>query len=134
MKHLRCVVPVRHCHDLVADRALERNWEYSEVPREKSTGHNEEGREQCEGYIAYEACGPARLSSRRLALLRYSVAVACVAVGVLLALWLQPVLDPETLLLVAVLLAAWFGGFRPALLASLLATLAVALLLHASDP
>jgi PAS domain S-box-containing protein len=62
----------------------------------------------------------------RLTLLGYGVAVVSVAAGLLLARWLQPALDPELPLLVAVLIAAWFGGFRPALLASLLGTLAVA--------
>jgi PAS domain S-box-containing protein len=61
----------------------------------------------------------------QLTLLRYSGAIAGVAVGVVLARLLQPVLDAETLLLVVVLVVARFGGFWPALLASLLATLAV---------
>ena len=58
-------------------------------------------------------------------LLRYSGAVACVAAGVLLALWLQPALDPEMPLLLAVLIAAWFAGLGPALLATVLGTMAV---------
>ena len=58
-------------------------------------------------------------------LLRYLGAVACVAAGVLLALWLQPALDPEMPLLLAVLMAAWFAGFGPALLATLLGAMAV---------
>jgi PAS domain S-box-containing protein len=57
--------------------------------------------------------------------LRYGLAIASVAVGVLLALWLQPLLDAETLLLVAVLVAARFSGLLPGLLACVLATLAL---------
>jgi signal transduction histidine kinase len=48
-----------------------------------------------------------------------------VAVGVGLAWWLQPVLDPSVMLLMSVLVAAWFSGFWPAMFASVLATLAV---------
>ena len=65
------------------------------------------------------------LHGGRPRLLRYSIAVAGVAVGLLLAVLLQAVLDPETLLLAAALLAAWSCGLWPALLASVLATLAV---------
>ena len=74
-----------------------------------------------QGYVARHAPQP----RGQLTLLRYGVAVACVAVGLLSALWLQPALDPEMPLLIAVLIAAWFGGLWPALLATLLATLAV---------
>lgn len=56
---------------------------------------------------------------------RYGLAVVCVAAGVVLSRLLQPVLDATVLLLAAVLIAAWFGGARPALLASILATLAL---------
>jgi PAS domain S-box-containing protein len=56
---------------------------------------------------------------------RYLGAVLAVAVGVGLAWWLQPVLDPSVLLLMAVLVAAWFSGFWPAMFASVLATLAI---------
>jgi signal transduction histidine kinase len=57
--------------------------------------------------------------------LRYGLAVLCVAVALFLALSLQSVLDPETLLLGGVLAAAWFAGLWPGLFASLVATLAV---------
>src|SRR5690349_16824833 len=57
--------------------------------------------------------------------LRYSLAVLCVGVALLLAVWLQSVLDPETLLLGGVLAAAWFAGLWPGLFASLVATVAV---------
>jgi PAS domain S-box-containing protein len=60
-----------------------------------------------------------------LTLLRYGVAVSCVVVGLTLARWLQSVLEPETLLLASILIAAWFAGFWPALGASLVATLTV---------
>jgi PAS domain S-box-containing protein len=62
---------------------------------------------------------------RRSGLPGYAGAVASVSIGVVVALRLQPALDPEAPLLVAVLVTAWFGGFRPALLATLLGTLAV---------
>jgi PAS domain S-box-containing protein len=61
----------------------------------------------------------------RSALVRYGVSVACVAIGLFLALWLDPVLDPEALLFVAVLVAARFGGLGPGLLAALLGALSV---------
>jgi PAS domain S-box-containing protein len=52
---------------------------------------------------------------------------ACLGVGlaVYLADWLQPVLDPSVVLLVSVVLVAWFGGFWPAMLVSAFATLAL---------
>jgi two-component system, NarL family, sensor kinase len=61
----------------------------------------------------------------RRAIFRYGLAVACVAAGVFLAEVLRPVLDAAVLLLAAVLIAAWFSGLWPALLASILATLAL---------
>lgn len=61
----------------------------------------------------------------RLTARRGAVALAAVAGGVLVALWVQPVLDGETLLLVAVLAAARFGGLGSGLLACLLAALAL---------
>ena len=64
-------------------------------------------------------------SAAQPAALRYGLAVSCVAGGVLLALLLRSVLDASVLLLVAVLLAAWFGSLWPALVASVLATLAL---------
>ena len=61
----------------------------------------------------------------RFAALRYGVAVACVAVSVVVALSLRPlVLAAAQLLLVAVLVTGWLCGLRPALLAWALATLA----------
>ena len=73
------------------------------------------------GYIAQQILGhPARL-----AFIRYTGALLAVALGVLLALWLHPLLDASVVLLVAILVAAWFSGFWPALLGSLLATLAL---------
>ena len=61
----------------------------------------------------------------RHAVFRYGLAVVCVVAGVLLSLLLRPVLDATVLLLAAVLSAAWFSGLWPALLASILATLAL---------
>jgi PAS domain S-box-containing protein len=73
------------------------------------------------GYIAQQAPGhPARLT-----VIRYAGALSAVAVGGLLAFSLQSVLDPSVVLLVAILVAAWFSGFWPALFASVLATLAL---------
>ena len=42
-----------------------------------------------------------------------------------MALWVQPLLDPSVVLLVAVVVAAWFSGLWPAMFASALATLAL---------
>src|SRR5919197_5500033 len=72
-------------------------------------------------YIAQPTLHPAP----RLTAMRYVGAVPAVAVGVLLALWLQPVLDAAVVLLMSIVIAAWFSGFWPALLASLLATMAL---------
>jgi PAS domain S-box-containing protein len=61
----------------------------------------------------------------RYALVRYGVAVFCVAVTVGVGLWLRPVvLAGAQLLLLAVLVTGWISGLRPALLAWALATLA----------
>ena len=71
------------------------------------------------GYIGQGELGhPARL-----AIIRYAGALLAVVVGALLAFWLQSVLDASVVLLVAIMAAAWFSGFLPALLASVLATL-----------
>ena len=61
----------------------------------------------------------------RLTLRGGAVALGAVAGGVLVALWVQPLLDGETLLLIAVLVAARFGGVGSGLLACLVATLAL---------
>jgi signal transduction histidine kinase len=58
----------------------------------------------------------------RMRLAGYAGAVAAVAVGALLALWLRPVVDPTVVFLTAVSIVAWFGGLRPALLTAVLAT------------
>src|SRR6267378_6325224 len=61
----------------------------------------------------------------RFAVVRYGVAVFCVAVAVIVALWLRPVvLAAAQLLFVAVLITGWVSGLRPALVAWMLATLA----------
>jgi PAS domain S-box-containing protein len=60
-----------------------------------------------------------------MTVLRYAVAVFAVAGGVVLSGWLESLLDPMVPLLVTVLLAAWFSGLWPALVASVLATLAI---------
>ena len=56
---------------------------------------------------------------------RYSGALLAVLVAVLLGLWLEPVLDATVLLLMALLAAAWFSGLWPALVASVVATIAL---------
>src|SRR5919108_3852919 len=56
---------------------------------------------------------------------KYGGAILFVVLGVLLALWLQPLVDATVVLLAAVLLAAWVSGLWPALLTSVLATLAL---------
>lgn len=58
-------------------------------------------------------------------IVRYAAAISCVAAGLLVAAWTEPVLHATTLLLAAVVIAAWFGGMGPGLVASALATLAV---------
>src|SRR5256714_4554031 len=63
----------------------------------------------------------------QFAIVRYGVAVFCVAVTVIMALWLRPVVVAAAqLLLVAVLITGWVSGLRPALVAWVLATLAFA--------
>ncbi len=56
---------------------------------------------------------------------RYLGALLAVAIGVGLALWLDPVVDATVVLLMAVLATAWFAGLGPALLASVAGTLAL---------
>jgi PAS domain S-box-containing protein len=58
-------------------------------------------------------------------LARYGGAVVAVAGAVVLALWLHPLLDAAVILLVAVAVVAWCWGPWPALVASLLSTLAL---------
>jgi PAS domain S-box-containing protein len=72
------------------------------------------------GYIAQRA-----RSGRRLTGVRYAGALVGVALGVVLGLWLQSLIDPAVLFLTVVLSVAWFSGLWPALLTSLLATLAL---------
>jgi PAS domain S-box-containing protein len=74
------------------------------------------------GYIAQRTVGGANVL---LAVVRYAGALLAVALGVLGGLSLQPVVDGTVMLLMAVLVAAWFSGLWPALVASLAATLAI---------
>jgi len=63
----------------------------------------------------------------RSAIVRYGIAVLCVTVAVILALWLRPVtLVGGQLSLIAILITGWVCGLRPALVAWVLATLAFA--------
>jgi len=61
----------------------------------------------------------------------YAVAIAAVAVALGLTLLVRPLaeLSPFALLFAAVMVSAWYGGLRPGLLASALATLASAAVL-----
>jgi signal transduction histidine kinase len=59
-----------------------------------------------------------------LVAVRFAGALLLVAAGVAVARALPPIFDPTVLLLMAVVLAAWFSGLWPALLASVVATLA----------
>src|SRR5436190_8635080 len=58
-------------------------------------------------------------------LARYGGTVLAILVGVRIAFWLQAVLDASVVLLIAILAAAWFAGFWPAVLGSAMATLAI---------
>ncbi len=73
-----------------------------------------------DGHIAERAPDP----PVRPAAQRYAAAVAWVGAGVLTSLWMQGVMDDTVALLIAVLMAAWFNGLWPALLASFLAVVA----------
>src|SRR6185503_3141739 len=95
------------------------NWEYSEVRRRNLPGTIGEGR-QMDGHIAERSPDP----PLRPAAQRYAAAVAWVGAGLLTSLWMQGVMDDTVPLLIAVLMAAWFNGLWPALLASLLAVVA----------
>src|SRR5262245_27179388 len=64
-------------------------------------------------------------SSWRFPAVRYAVAVAIIGAAVVVADWVQLLIDADVLLLVVVVLAAWFSGLRPALVAAVLATLAL---------
>ena len=70
-----------------------------------------------------------RVSSQRMLdlLLRYGLAVASVGLALLITHLLMPVLSATTspLFFAAVLFAAWYGGFGPGILASVLSTLAL---------
>jgi PAS domain S-box-containing protein len=67
----------------------------------------------------------------------YSIAVAAVAVAILVRWLLNPVLGhrlPFNTLFAAVAIAVWFGGWRPALLATVLGYLAAELLFIETEP
>ena len=71
------------------------------------------------GYVGQRILGhPARLEA-----IRYAGALLAVVAGTVVASGLRSVLDPSIVLLTAILVASWFSGFWPALLASVLATL-----------
>jgi PAS domain S-box-containing protein len=72
------------------------------------------------GYIAQRG-----FSGRQLAAVRYAGALVAVVLGLVLGRWLQTLVDPAVLFLTAVLIVAWFSGLWPALLTSVLATLAL---------
>jgi PAS domain S-box-containing protein len=69
--------------------------------------------------------------------LQYAVAVGSVAVATVVRLLLDPFLGtrfPVFTLLIAVLIAAWFGGLRPAILATVLAVAVAVSVLIRPDP
>src|SRR5262245_26806699 len=55
----------------------------------------------------------------------YAIGVGIVGLGVLIAVWARSLVYPSTLVLAAVVIAAWFGGMGPGLLAALVATVAI---------
>jgi PAS domain S-box-containing protein len=63
--------------------------------------------------------------SPRTTVVRYAGAILTVAVAVFVAASLESLLDPTVVFLIAVVIAAWFSGLWPALLASLLSTVAL---------
>lgn len=56
---------------------------------------------------------------------KFAGAVLAVAVGVLLGVWLVPLVDASVVMLLTVMIAAWFWGLWPAILASVVATWAL---------
>src|SRR5262249_40378567 len=71
----------------------------------------------------------------RAVALRYALAPVCVLLAALLYLSpAQPVVSPAGPFLVAVLVAAWFGGAGPGFFAAVLATLAVPHVVTVSYP
>ena len=58
-------------------------------------------------------------------IVRYAGALLAVVVAVSMGLWLEPIVDATVLMLIALLAAAWFSGLWPALLASVVATVAL---------
>src|SRR6185436_12412426 len=73
------------------------------------------------------ASEPTRATARSVVAITatYVGALLGVAFAVFVADWLQPLLDPSVVLLVSVVIVAWFGGFWQAMFASALATLAL---------
>ena len=71
----------------------------------------------------------------RTALKRYGVAIAAIALSALLRLWAEATLGPSgfSLMLAAVVVAAWYGGLGPSLVALTL-SLAVSSWLFKSEP
>jgi K+-sensing histidine kinase KdpD len=73
------------------------------------------------GYIAQQVSA----GTNSLTAVRYAGALLAVAICVLLGLWLEPLIEPTVLLLMTVLVAAWFSGLWPSLLASFIASFAL---------
>jgi signal transduction histidine kinase len=55
----------------------------------------------------------------------YATGIGIVAGGVLLAVWAQSLVYPSTVVLATVVIAAWFGGLGPGLVAAFVATVAI---------
>jgi signal transduction histidine kinase len=69
---------------------------------------------------------PSRPDTSVSQLLRgYAIGISVVGLGVLIAVWARSLVYPSTLVLAAVVIAAWFGGMGPGLLAALIATVAI---------
>ncbi|WP_026098919.1 PAS domain S-box protein [Kamptonema formosum] len=57
----------------------------------------------------------------------YGVAIGSTASALLVALWLKPLLSPivSPLFYIAIIFSAWYGGFRPGMVAAVLSTLTI---------
>lgn len=95
------------------------HWEFSEFVRLRMPGRMNRGE------MLRSATHSAKRLAWRLFDAHYLMAIAIIGAAVLVADWVQPLIDGDVLLLVGVVLAAWFSGLWPALAAAVLATLAL---------
>jgi len=125
------VMLTAHADEETRRRSLEAGaWRSSRSLFEAPPSSTPSGRHSPRHDAAQRPAIGGRLMQRhaaRFAVVRYGVAVFCVAVAVIVALWLRPVvLAAAQLLLVAVVITGWVSGLRPALVAWMLATVAFA--------